>query len=225
MKELLQNIGIDNFHNFLYEYEPVLLDWWDPEHQTSIEIQVGKDEEGFIELTVFFCPMVEQIVERNPVFYTSFKEETIEGNTLIAKPVADRIASELTLEFSEEQNAYFTQSYPESKQILEELLNLLSNKTPLYTFDLNEEEEQTEDLMPENALEHFIAMLSMNLEEMNQETILDGLEMAIAFEGVEYLETLKQELSKQETYDFEKKYGIDQNALALIKKIVESYEL
>ena len=33
MKALLNDIGISNTDGFIYEYEPIKLDWWDDEKQ------------------------------------------------------------------------------------------------------------------------------------------------------------------------------------------------
>ena len=67
MKKLLANIGIDNLDSFIYEYEPIKIDWWDSENETSIEIESHQDDEGLYELSIVYCPEVEGIVERTIV--------------------------------------------------------------------------------------------------------------------------------------------------------------
>lgn len=37
MKNILSKIGIENFGGFLYEYQPIQIDWWDNKLKTSIE--------------------------------------------------------------------------------------------------------------------------------------------------------------------------------------------
>ncbi|WP_299365910.1 hypothetical protein [Winogradskyella sp.] len=224
MEALLSNLGIDKLDSFIYEYNPIKLDWWDSENETSIEIEIHQNDDNVIELNVVFCPEAEGIIERTLVFTTSYKSDSTQTQAFIAKKVCEEMIKENSFEFSEEQNAYIIKSLEDSRKVMTEISNLISNKEPIYKIDLKQIED--EDEVPHetgDTLDHFIAMMYMNSLEFTEENIIENIELGYELEGPEYLSELKNDVISEIKLDFNEEYSLDDNTLEFIKKTIKNY--
>ncbi len=225
MKELLINIGIDNLDSFIYEYEPIKLDWWDSKYETSIEIETHQNEDGLYELSVVFCPEVEGIVERTIVYIASYKSNSIQNQALIEKRICEELISSNTFDFSKEQNAYMINTYEDAKKAFNVISNLIVNKKPIYKVDLKQMEEDG-DIVPYemgDTLDHFIAMMYMNSTDFTEENIIENIELSIELEGDEYLTELKNDAENEISYSFQEDYDLDDETFEFIKNIIKNY--
>ena len=223
MKELLLKFGIDRLDDCICEYASDALDWWDSENRTSFEIEIQQIEDGLKSIRVIFCPDVEGLVERNVVFVSSFNDKGIKNNALVAKAVFENINCKFGLSFSDEQNAYITTKASESKLVLDCILNLIEQKTPIFKVNLNE--PNYEESPPEvgDTLDHFIAMMYINSVDFTKENIIDSLEMGINAEGGEYLDELKKDIASGKEYNYDGEYGVNEEKLYLIKETITNY--
>lgn len=225
MEELLTNIGIDNLNSFIYEYEPIKLDWWNSEYETSIEIETHQDEEGFYQISIIFCPEAEGIVERSIVYIASFKSDSLKNQALIEKRIYEKLIRGMTFDLSEEQNAYITDSYKDAKNAFIEISNLVTNKNPIYKVDLKKTEDD-DDIVPYelgDTLDHFIAMMYMNSTNYTEENIVENIELSIELEGTEYLSELKNEVDNEIPHNFKEDYDLDDETFEFLKKIIKNY--
>lgn len=224
MNELLLNLGIDKFDSFIYEYEPIKLDWWDSENKTSIEIEIHQTEDKAIELNIIFCPEAEGIVERTLILTSSYKSNSILNKAFIAKKVCEEMIGKNSFQFSEDQNAYIIESLEDVKNVISEISNLISNKKPIYIVDLKQiEDEEEASFETGDTLEHFIAMIYMNSLEFTKENIIEYIELGYELEGSEYLIELKNDIISDIHLDFNEKYSVDDNTLEFIKKTIINY--
>mgnify|MGYP003630925883 CR=1 FL=1 len=223
MKELLLKFGIDCAEDAVYEYASNALDWWDSENRTSIEIELHQIEDGLKSISIIFCPDVERIVERKKVFSSSFNGKGIKKNALVAKAVFENINCKFGLPFSDEQNAYITTKASESELVLDCILNLIGQKVPTFKIDLNESNREESSFEVGDTLEHFIAMMDMNSTDFTKENIIASLKVVINFEGDEYLDELKNDITSGKEFDYEVEYGVNKEKLNLIKETIINY--
>ena len=223
MKELLLKCGIDCLDDCIYEYASYALDWWDSENRTSFEIELQQIEDGLKSIRVIFCPDVEGLVERNIVFVSSLNDKGIKKNALVTKAVFENINCKFGLPFSDEQNAYITTKASESELVLDCILNLIEQKTPLYKVGLNESNFEESPSEVGDTLDHFIAMMYMNSVDFTKENIIDTLEMGINAEGGEYLDELKKDIASGKEFDYEVQYGMNEEKIYLIKETITNF--
>ena len=224
MKQLLSNLGIDNLNSFIYEYEPINLNWWDSENETSIEIEVHLSEEDIVELSVVFCPEAEGIVERDLVFAMSFKSGSLQSDALIAKKVCEKIIRKNSFEYSEEHHGYIIRSFEDAREVMVEIADLLTNKVPIHKFDMTQSDDEEEvSFKRGDALDHFIAMMYMNSLAYTKENIIENIELGLQYEGAEYLKDLKSDVLSEAPLEIDEEYQVDEEALELIKETIKNY--
>lgn len=226
MIQKLKKTGIDQLNNFLYEFKSIDLPWWDADNKTSLEIEVRQHtDKNDYSLCVVFCPDAEGLLERTIVFYAAFNESDLTETTLIDKEVLENLQDSSTLEFSEDQNAYFTDSMNESKSILSHILFLVRDQPTVERFELDENE--TGELKEGDTLDHFIGMMQINSEEITKESINQYLAMGMEYEGQEYLEALQEDVKNGQLAGFTDEYAVevDKPTLDLIVDVVGSYKI
>ncbi|MDR6240613.1 hypothetical protein [Aureibacter tunicatorum] len=226
MEKLLASIGIQEYNSFIYEYESVRIDWWDVDEKVSLEIEVHQHDDLQSELSVVFCLDTEGIAERTVVFYALFENAKLIDKAFVAKRVCTALGFESNFQFSEDQNAFIIESYEDAISILSKILDLLSNKEPLLVNDLKDKEEsERSDIYFEvgDTLEHFIAMLAVNSDDINQGSIENVMELASLYEGNEYLEDLKRDVNSE--IEKQRDFDISANDLNLVKKTIKNYTI
>jgi len=203
MKKILHSVGIDSYDSFIYEFEPVQLDWWDTKYQTCIEIETHLNE-GILTVQVIFVPHTDDLVERTVVFFSVFEEQQLKEDTLIAKALKDQLISNSSYDFSSDHQAFLVKNYAESEDIFERILNLIENKTPAFIVDLKQLEDD-DDWVPEKgeALEAYIFNLSCNTDDFSKEDIVDYFEMFEEFEGEVAFKALIEDIQNQVAIDLE----------------------
>lgn len=197
MQELLEEYGVNLVEHRIYEFAPVMLPWWDDESKTSVEIEVIPNGVGSTVLQVLFSDGDEEIAERSPVLMIHFREKEIENETLLAKALYDDFLSTRTSgrwPYEEELQAYLVNDYSKSVNLLQIVLDLIENKTPVHSYSI----EMEEDLEYEEGeiLDEFITILDMAVraddsKELNAAYVADMMALAKASEGEEYLEELR----------------------------------
>ncbi|MEO0474322.1 MAG: hypothetical protein AAF206_32235 [Bacteroidota bacterium] len=227
MDELLDSLGIDRLDSFIYEYGPVTIDWWDAEYETTIEIEVHQNEEGFCGISVFFCPEWEGIVERTLVYTACFKAGSLGQPALIAEKIYQALLGSETFTFSKPQNAYIIDLYEDAEKAFSAISKLIANKKPTYLVDLKAREEENEPapLEPGNTLDHFIAMMEVNSMEFTEEKIIENIEISIALEGAEYLSLLKKDVIDEIPQPIKEEYDLDDEMIGLFKKTIQGYKI
>ena len=227
MEDILTEIGVDHYSGYIYEYNPVKINWWNEKLETSIEIEIYKDEENLVDLSIIFCPFIEEIVERTIVFTSTFKEDSLVGNTIIAKSVAENLLPAINLEYSEKHNGYLIDSYLQSYDIFKKLTSLIVDKIPIVKLDLNSDEDLEEETATElgDTLEHFIAMMQMNSATFTKDGIVEHLEMATNLEGKDYIEELKNDANSDAIFDFQTENNISEESMKEIKKIIKTFTI
>ena len=228
MKEIFNRLGIEEFGRFIYEFSPVELPWWDSENQTSIEIEFQEGENSEVNASIIFCPEVEGVIERTIVFDITFdlKGNTILDNTLIAKAVCENLNLHEGLNFLSENNAYATASYDESVKLLNGVLRLIVDKSPLHAFNLNDMTESEGDYEQEagDFLDHFLAMMHFNSIPCTEENIINQLGVGKQLEGEEYINGLKKDVDSEIAIDFEERYGLSDDSLKMVKDVIRGFQ-
>lgn len=224
MIQKLKKTGIDRLDNFMYEFAPINLPWWDEDHQTALEIEVRthEDKQDY-SICVVFCPDAEGLVERTIVFYAAFNEHELTETTLVDKDVLEHLQDNIQLEFSENQNAYFTDNFNDAKSILSHLLYLVQDQKTMERYELDEVDGE---LKEGDILDHFVGMLHINSEEFTKENIIRYLKMGIEYEGEEYLQALREDIQSGIEAGFQEDYAIDidKEALALLVEVINNYQ-
>ena len=226
MKDLIAEIGIDQLDGFIYEYKPVLLDWWDSEHKTSLEIELHQNE-GITELQVIFCPEVEGIVERTPVFMATYIGEELEGVALVADAVKVELLPDKELAFSREREAYILPSMVEATEMFSKIIALIEEREPWEIIDLNEGEEEDDEeyiSQPGETIGHFIAMMHMNSVRFKKANITSYIEMGIGMEGEEYFTELKADAELDLPNAYKEDYGVKDRIYQRIRKTILEYK-
>lgn len=221
MKLILNQIGIHQFDDFIYEYPPIQLNWWDDEHKTSIEVEVHEKHDAGFSVDVIFSLDVEGIVERTIVFHTTIQNGIY--HTLIAKPLLEYLNVDIVLDFSEEQNAFLTHNSSNTNTLLKHTLKLIEGKQAAM-IDLNED-IQSGNFESEIGLtlDHFLAMFSFNNLKINLENIKNQIALSIQIEGPAYFEDLKNDAKNDIGFDYEEMHEITPKDLQLIKDTILSY--
>jgi hypothetical protein len=222
MKDIFKKFGVVESDNAIYEFESIKLDWWDSKNKTSVEIEIQYDEDWCC-LDIIFCPEVDEIVERIIVYSTVFKDDKIAENTLIAEVLLKNLKIDNSLSFSEENNAYLTDSFSESKKILAKILDLVKNTKPINIINIDEIEEDEDFSELGETLNHFVAMMVMNSTEFTKENIIKSLELAIQIEGVGYLKELRIDAITGDLEDYEEEFEIDTETLKLLVEVIGNY--
>lgn len=223
MKDLLKQLGIDELDSFVYEYEPIKLDWWDSEYNTSIEIETHETESGSHEIRIIFCPESEGVVERAVVFATILNNGFLE-ETLLEKKLYEMLFNEKSFQFLSDQNAYQINSASKAKNAFLRITELILNKSPFAKFDLKEsEDDDIGPAEPGDTLDHFLAMMHMNSIEFTKENIVEYIEMSIDFEGPEYLVDLQSDVTGEIPDSITEDYNLDEEILNLIKSEIINY--
>lgn len=224
MIQKLKKTGIDRLDNFMYEFAPINLPWWDEDNQTALEIEVRThDDKKDYSMCVVFCPDAEGLVERTIVFYAAFNEHELTETTLVDKDVLEHLQDNIQLEYSENQNAYFTDDMNESKSILSHILHLVKDQETMERFELEDGEGELEE---GDILDHFVGMLQINSAEFTKENITKYLQMGIEYEGQDYLQALRDDIKNGIEAGFQEAYAvdIDKEALDLVVEVVNNYQ-
>lgn len=131
----------------------------------------------------------------------------------------------VNLAFSEENNACFIENFQKVREIVEKFISLIEDKKPIHKSDLNHVENLEEETPYEigETLEHFVAMMNANSVKLDKENVIYYIEMAVSFEGKEYLEELKKDSENDIVFDFQKEYEIDNETMNEIKEVIKNY--
>lgn len=221
MKELLKQYGISLEGNFIYEFSPLSLKWWDDQHPTSIGVQVNPSEQGNPSLQVIFSPAVEGIAERTMVFAAEFVEGKLFGDALVAPSVFEQTKCTFQLVFSEEQKAWVSSIPSEAQEILKQILAWLPEKQALHTFDMDAPgEEENREYTPGETLDHFFAMMRIQGLKPRKSNISKIVDMAAGLEGPDYIADLKREVDDEKALAFALQIGIANRWITRLRKIL-----
>ncbi|EAY26579.1 hypothetical protein [Microscilla marina] len=224
MIQKLKKTGIDRLDNFLYEFAPIDLPWWDKDHLTTLEVEARTHEDKQdCSICIVFCPEAEGVLERTIVFYAAFNDRELTETTLIDKDVLEHLQDDIQLEFSENQNAYFTDDFNETKSVLSHIFHLVKDQKTVERYPL---EEGDGELKAGDVLDHFIGMIHINSAEFTKESIAEHLKTGIEYEGQEYLEALQEDIKNGIVANFQDEYAVEleKPALDLIIEVVNEYK-
>ncbi len=125
----LIEFGIENV-NCIYEFAPVALPWWDRQNDTVIDFETYLIDDNIIGLSCCFVPALDGVVERILVFNAIFdvENESLTEETLLARGLVNYLGIAEKLQYSEETNAFSTNSYQQSSEILAKILSFIKDK-------------------------------------------------------------------------------------------------
>jgi hypothetical protein len=228
MEALLKKYGIKEL-NCRYEYSTAKIDWWDAKNETAFEIEYFESDEDSIVLDIYFIPEIEGIVERVWVFRGVFnaKLDNISEETLVAQKITDHFAIS-KVRYDAEQGGVLVNSFAQTSQIVEKILSLIKQKTPISIHHDDDESGFDSEEQEGNILEHFMAMYRANYSAFSEKNTLDNIKTAIRMEGVEYMKILKQDIAKYVTnpssFDREIMGKLGKKEIELLVKTIQNYK-
>lgn len=225
MIELLSKIDITELNSLIHEFEPVTLNWWDTTHQTSIEVEIDKDENDVQKLRVVFCPDVEDHSERVPVFITSFKNKKLKEPTKINKLVCETLMPQHNFTYCTDHDVYLVDSFQDTRVLFAKISDLIVNKHPIHQLNLLADHVEKEHVHKHGeTFHHFIAMMYIENLEFTEESIINHLKHEIEAEGHDYIELLRSDLEKECCPNLEEKeLNLDKETIKLIKQTILNY--
>lgn len=222
MRDLLQRIGITEFGNYIYEYVPVDIVWWDELAPTKVEIELNKSKTGLDLVSLVFTTEEDSEPSRAEVMSFKLQDGVVTSQTLVAKPVIDNLELDLDLDYSEEDASYVTNSAAETGLVFGKLIGLLSPAAPVNVFEMVDE-SATGMAEEGETLTHFVAMMSLQQIEYTPDNIKSTIQMGIEFEGDEYLDLLLLDTAHAEGLDFEAEYGVNRQTLQVIIEEIRNF--
>lgn len=132
MEQLLAQYGMDmQYRGYLYAAQPI--DWWDSEQLTQIAIYTGIYEKiQYREIRIFFVNGDTETLALGVIFLDDYLR-----TANLSTDVAKKQFQDIHLTYNDKWDIYESDSYQDSKNMLQFLLSLLSETTLCQTIELD----------------------------------------------------------------------------------------